>query len=160
MSSYLYGDWEELKRRVRGLSDNNSSYKDAVRNVGDGIAEKIRSYIESQALDFAPLQEEYLAAKVSQGGDPRILIRSGAYAESIKTVRDEERAMDLFMFISIEGGTTETGISMQELAEYIEYGTSRQPARLPITQSWEQMKNDVQREIGSVIKGIIAGDIN
>lgn len=157
--SKLFGDWNKFSRVLNNLSDNAEQYKAVGESMGYKIAERIWDIIESQQPDFAPLVEEYKQDKIRDGYDERIAIRTGDYLNSIKVTRIESDGDSLFVFVGVEGGQTETGLDMSELAEYLEYGTSKQPARFPITQSWEIMKNEITKEVSDRLKGIILGDI-
>lgn len=157
--SSLTGDWDKFRKILNNLQDNQEQYKDVGIEIGHKIAERIWDILESQQPSFAPLAEEYRKQKIREGWDERITIRTGEYLNSIKVLRIESSGDSLSVFIGVEGGKTETGLDMTELAKYLEYGTSRQPARYPITQSWEIMKNDITRECASRLKSIILGDM-
>ena len=145
--SKLTGDWGKVNVALKNVKDLKYSLEEDFEGIGEDIAERIREFIENQELDFAPLTQEYLAKKIKQGYDPRVLIRTGEYVESIKVTEVDSDRDSIHIFISVEDGATETNLSMKELAEFIEYGTKKQPARLPFTQSWERMKGQIKREV-------------
>ena len=155
----LYGDWEKAKRILRNLENNTPEYHALAIEIGEYVAEKVREYIESQKLLLAPLDREYREGKIKAGGDPRILINTGDYVDSIKVTDIEIRGDEIDVFISVEDSVTRTGISMKTLAAYLEFGTSRMPARLPFTQSWLLMKEDVKRKANAELQAIIRRDL-
>lgn len=155
----LYGDWDRVKRVLRNLQDNTDEYHEVAIRIGEYVADKVREYIESQKLMLAPLDKEYRRGKIKAGGDPRILINTGEYVDSIKVVDIDIRGDEIDVFISVEDTVTKTGISMKELAAYLEFGTRRMPARLPFTQSWLLMKEDVRNKANEELKDIIRRDL-
>ena len=157
--SKLFGDWNKFKRVLTNLKDNREQYEGVVISIADKIVERIWDIIEAQEPDFAPLVEEYRQRKIREGYDERIMIKTCDYLNSI-TVKDiQSNGDELFVFIGFEDKETETGIKMTELAEYLEYGTSKMPARYPITQSWEIMKNDIKKEVAGRLKAVIGDDL-
>lgn len=159
MTSELYGDWDKFARILHNLKDNEPEYDEVIRSVGQKIAEKIRELIESQGIDMPALDDEYLADKVSEGYDSRILIRTHKFVDSIKLTYEEDRGDGIMVFIGVDGGTTDTGLSMQELADFIEFGTSRQPARMPFHKSWAMMEHEIMEEVSQRLLAIIEGDL-
>lgn len=155
--SELFGDWAKLKHTLRKLADNGGQYDQIVISMGHKIAEKIWDLIESQSIDLEPLKEDYLRQKVFDGFDERTLIKTGDFLNSIKVIDITSDGEDLTVFIGVEDGMTVTGISMNELAYYIEYGTVNQPARMPFARSWEAMKAEVSSEVSSRLKAEIEG---
>lgn len=155
--SELYGDWGKLKGILNNLRNLEGEYDDIIIEMGNEIANRIRGLVESQSIYLEPLQEEYRERKVAEGYDKRTLIRTGEFLESIRVIDIRTDGDEVDVFIGIEDGTTETGISMRELAMYIEYGTENQPARLPITRSWESMKAEVISETMNKLRDKIEG---
>jgi hypothetical protein len=158
--SKLFGDWDKLQHVLRKLSENGDQYQGIVYSMADKIVEKLWELIESQAIEMAPLKEEYLKRKIAEGYDERIAIRTGDYLNSLQVTDIQSDGESLTVFISVEDGVTQTEISMKDLANYLEYGTSNQPARYPMTRSWEAMKAEVQSEVASRLKGEIRSDLS
>jgi hypothetical protein len=159
MPNKLFGDWNKFERVLKNLSNNSSQYQGVIISIGEKITERIWDLIESQSIELEPLVEEYRQRKIREGYDERILIKTGDFLNSIKVTDIESNGDDLIVHISVEDGTTETGISMKELAGYLEYGTSDMIARQPFLRSWEEMKNDIQREVADRLKAEIVGDL-
>lgn len=159
VSGELYGEWDKLDRILKNLQNNRREYHDAVRIVGEKISEAIVQLIESQSLDMQPLVKEYAAKKRMEGTDPRILIRTKDFLNSIQVTDIQADGYDMMVQIGVVDGMTVTGIRMQELAYYLEYGTRNMPARAPFQKSWEKMREDVKDEILGRLKSIIQEDI-
>lgn len=150
--SELFGDWDKTRHILNKLATNHNQYEEVIRSMGYKIAERVWDLIESQELDMAPLEEAYRARKVAEGKDDRILIRRGDFLNSIKVLDITSNGDEMTVFIGVEDGITETGIRMEELAYYIEYGTENQPARMPFQLSWEAMRNEMAREVQDRIR--------
>lgn len=159
MSSELFGDWEKLKHVLRKLADNPHQYEHIVISMADKIVERIWDLIESQSIELEPLVEEYRQRKVAEGYDERILIRTGDFLNSIQVTDIQTNGDDITVLISVEDGRTETGISMKELAQYIEYGTSNQPARMPLHRTWEEIRHSVKKEVMERLKAEIGSEL-
>ena len=155
----IFGDWDKFAQTLNALQDNTEAYKTVVRQMGAEIVERIWDLIESQSIDLEPLVEEYRRQKVFEGYDERILIRTGNFLNSINVTDIKVSGYDIEVKIGVDGGTTETGLSMHELASFLEYGTSKMQGREPFRKSWDAMKEDVKGEIMSQLKGIILEDL-
>lgn len=159
VTSSLTGDWDKAIRVLRELQRQGNEYKEEVRKIGEEVARKVKSLIESQALDLEQLDSDYLRKKTSEGDDTRILIRTSQFINSIQVTDIQASANGINVKISVMDGTTETGISMIELASFLEYGTSKMPARKPFEKSWEEMKEEVTNEarerLSAIIKEVI-----
>lgn len=158
--SELFGDWGKAKHIFNKLATNHDQYERVIESMGHEIAERLWDIIESQSIDMAPLQEAYRARKVAEGYDERIVIKTGDFLNSLKVTDIQSDGENMTVFIGVEDGMTESGISMQELAVYIENGTVNQPARMPITLSWEAMRADVTSEVSSRLKAEIEGALS
>lgn len=151
MSSGLFGNWGQINVHLNNLKRAKIKEKPLL-GVGAILAEQIRRNIEEQRIDFVPLSPEYAARKAARGGDSRILIDTHQYVDSI-VVKDLEVEGDTFrIVVGVADGEMDTGISLSELAYYIEYGTHKQPGRYPFTLTWEQMREKLKQEIVSQIK--------
>lgn len=155
----LTGDWDRLDRVLKGLRDNRRAYHDVIMDVGDEISERIKQLISSGELNLEPLVAEYRAQKLKDGYGDTILVRSGDYVNSIQVVDIKPKGYDMDVFISVGDGMTRTGISMQELAEFLEYGTSNMTGREPFKKSWEEMKSDIVATVEQRLKDIIVEDL-
>lgn len=119
------GDWAKAKvwaNRIRaGVFTQDMA--DDLQQVGDAIARKIEGHIEAQDLDWAELAESTVARK----GHARIYEETRAFKGSIKA--SVERSRFVAKLTIIAEGQHPSGMTMQELAQMLEYGTSKMDAR-------------------------------
>ena len=155
----VFGDWDKLEQTLKALQQNNRAYQNVIRQVADKITEAIWDLIESQSIELEPLVKEYEFRKIKEGYDERILIRTGDFINSIDVTDITIQGNDIRVFIGVRDGVTKTGISMQQLAEFLEYGTEDMPAREPFRKSWEEIRKDVKEEVSDRLKSIILEDI-
>lgn len=153
--SGLYGDWNKLRDVLK--SWEHKQVKKVAEEVAETIADKVREHIFNQDLNFAPLVEEYRQRKISDGYDPRILIRTGSFVESIEVKSINYVGDKVTVIVGVKEGITETGIDMTDLAEYIEYGTFKQPARMPFHLSWEEMREEIKKSVVDKISVELGG---
>jgi HK97 gp10 family phage protein len=159
MPSKLFGDWNKFRHVLEKLADNADQYQGIVQSMADKIVEKLWDIIEQQAIELEPLKEEYRQRKIAKGYDERILIKTGDFLNSLAVLDIQSDGDSMTVFIGVEDGETKTGISMRELAEYLEYGTENMIGRHPMQRSWEQMKSEVESEVASKLKSAIGGAI-
>jgi hypothetical protein len=159
MANKLFGDWNKFQHVLYKLSENHDQYEGIIISIGEKITERIWDLIESQSIELEPLVEEYRQRKVREGYDERILIRTGDFLNSIAVTDIRGDGENLTVFIGVEDGVTETGISMKELAGYLEFGTEDMIARQPFFRSWEQIRKEVAREVSGRLKAEIGGDL-
>lgn len=121
----LYGDWVKAKvwaNRIRAGVFMEDLAED-LHKVGDSIARKIVGHIDAQDLGWAPLADRTVERK----GHSRVYEETLAFKDSIKVHVD--RSLFVAKLRVQAEGTHPSGISMQELAVMLEYGTSRMVAR-------------------------------
>lgn len=144
--SGLTGNWGQVNSALYNLS-RTKNYDKVLTTIGNLVVNRIKQNIMSQSIQLVPLQEEYKRRKIAAGHDPRILISTGEFLNSI-VVKDVQSSGDSFSItVGVEDGSGSNGISLEELAYYIEYGTSKQPGRFPFTLSWEEMRSRVSNEL-------------
>ena len=159
MSGEIFGDWDKLEQTLKALAKNNEAYKRVIRDISEKITEAIWDLIESQSIELEPLVKEYEFRKIKEGYDERILIRSGDFLNSIQVTDVRVRGYDIQVHIGVEDGMTQTGISMKDLAYFLENGTEDMPARQPFKKSWEEIRKDVKEEVGNRLKSVILEDM-
>lgn len=159
VSGSISGDWDKFNQILKDLKNNRREYQDVIEDVGYKIADYIKELILNQSIHLEPLVEDYRKKKIAEGYGDRILVRTQDFVNSIDVVDIKVQGYDIEIFISVEDGMTETGISMRDLAHYLEYGTENMTAREPIKKSWEHMKSEVIDEVMSNLKNIIVEDI-
>ena len=119
--------------------------------IAEKIADLTKTAIKEQRWKYKwkPLNPQYKAWKMRKGLDPRILIAYGYYINSIKTYksgRDWVVGVDPFQI------HPKTGIRMKKLARYLEYGTSKMPARPHWRPAFEYVRKHIDRYIKKYLK--------
>lgn len=90
------------------------------------FADDLKSLIEKQSFAWAPLSREYAVRKHLLGLDPRILIATGRYVNSIQPVQKPDGSWEVAVPATPLGNGKHT---LKDLARWLEYGTRRMPAR-------------------------------
>lgn len=122
-----YGDWQQMYRWLHNLSTKSyqPKFERELRQLGEAIAEKVKAHIEAQDLNWPALSEVTIANKE---GDSKVYVDSGEYLRKIRAKVQPTDADGLLLTVAVEG-SHHSGLSMQELAVILEYGTSKIPAR-------------------------------
>jgi len=140
MGVELYGDWGKWDRwakdRINGITDQKK-LKSAMLSVGQRIQNKIQNHIDKQDLGWVPLSP----ATVRKKGSTQIYVETGEYRNSIKTVVEESGPDSWELIVKPEGTHMSSGLDMQVLGRFLEYGTSKMPAR-PL---WRPVSAEVER---------------
>lgn len=106
-------------------------FEDAAREASERFlkmeAEKLtrelRDTILGQRLNWYPLDPEYLRRKTRQGFDPRILVRTKEYVESIQVFGPEEAPNGVLFRVSVpDEDIHNSGLPFRELARIMEFG--------------------------------------
>lgn len=103
-----------------------SEFDQAARRVAEEVAKRVKQRIRSQAYGHAPLSPKYRAWKIKKGLSPKILIATGQYVGSIRAWKEGRGSWHAGV---TPGARHSSGVDMQQLAVWLEYGTSRMPAR-------------------------------
>jgi len=133
-----------------------------MKSMADKLAKDVRDVLYKQLYNWPPLSPKYLAMKERTGLDTRILIASGKYVRSIKSIRtvDEDKGV---MYSVGPVGKTANKIPLTLLARWLEYGTTKMPAREHWRPAWsiflskvsntkKKLKTEILREFGKNIK--------
>lgn len=128
--------------------------------------DKLVSVIENQSFNWKPLSEKYKERKIKEGYDPRIFIRTGDYIDSITVFRDVYRDKGVVYSIGVEDREhkgEDNDINLVLLARFLEFGTSKMPARPHWRPVWsmilaevphntKELKREILREFKRKIK--------
>jgi len=147
------GTAEKLLRKV-GRQINRELMRQLVVDFAERTHARLTRGIKEQTFALTPLSRRYLEQKIACGYDRRILIRSGDYLNAIR-VRTTARSAAVEVN---PNSKTDTGIPMNTLALWLEYGTRRMPARphwrptaLWAQYTWYAM---MEREITRRVRGL------
>lgn len=105
------------------------------RDLAEEFADDLRAIIERQLIAWMPLSRPYKAYKRRMGLDPRILIATGRYINSIKPMEQPDGTW----LVSVPAEPLRPGSkhTLKDLARWLEYGTRTMPAR----PHWRPAKN-------------------
>lgn len=147
----FYGDWMKIRASLKKLDSDEAIGKAAkqMESLGRVITRKLKAHIRKQDLDWAPLS----SASIQKKGFDKIYVKRGDYLRSITydvTVENGEVELNVY-----PEGDHYSGLSMQELADYLEYGTAKMRARplwRPVFAEVESMRptRSLLRAFGSV----------
>lgn len=123
-----------MMRSVRKyLSDvQTEAYREAqeiLREMANRFRNSLVAAIEAQSFFWMPLSEAYLAQKIEAGLDQRTLIATGEYVDSIYVEEQQGQGVITISVTLPDRAHEATGINLRLLSRYLEYGTTRMPAR-------------------------------
>ena len=95
--------------------------------MANQFADDLRQIISRQLISWVPLSSGYAIRKRTLGLDPRILIATGRYVNSIQAMQQKDGGW----IVSIPDEPLRPGSkhTLKDLARWLEYGTLRMPAR-------------------------------
>lgn len=97
--------------------------REVIKEEGDALAAKLQLNLLQQSLPMKDLTESYARWKERKALDPRILIATGEYVNSIAARR---KAGGDIVDVSVPDETHEpSGLSLKELGRIHEYGSKR-----------------------------------
>lgn len=123
----LVANFERLVRK---------SASEQLEDLGGGLKDQVQALILGQMYLWVPLNPDYLKAKIKGGFDPRILVRTKEYVESI-TVYSLGNPSDRIAFrVSPPVGEAlhNSGLTFVELARVHEFGDRQ--GRIPSRPHW------------------------
>lgn len=86
------------------------------------LTRQLREAILGQRYNWYPLDPEYLRRKVRQGFDPRILVRTKQYVESMQVFGLEDAEHGVLFRVGVPDEDHNSGLPFRELARIMEYG--------------------------------------
>lgn len=134
-NAVLYGDWSKAKQWFSSVRQSplTEEVKKAADSLGQAITERIQFHIHEQDLPWPPVSTQ----TTKRSG--KILLESGAYVKSISHEVSTAGKFELTVFVSPKGTHPKSGVAMDLLGSYFEYGTSKMPAR-PL---WRPVVNEI-----------------
>lgn len=121
----FYGDWMKIRASLKRIDSDEALEKASkqMESLGRVITRRLKAHIRKQDLDWAPLS----SATIKKKGFDKIYVNRGDYLRSITyDVTSENGVVELNVYPE---GDHYSGLSMQELADYLEYGTAKMRAR-------------------------------
>ena len=130
------GDWAQFEQwLVRVPRTSRVILELIVENFSKKMMRKVRAHIRAQDLSWTPLAMSTIIRKKHQ----RVYVDSGAYAKNVRLEKKRTRKGTQFL-MGPTSAQTKTGLTFQELALFMEYGTSRMPARALWRPTYEEIK--------------------
>lgn len=134
-----FGDWIRVRDTLRWYEqDALNDIQEIIEDEMDKAKEELVSKIESQSLGLAGLSEKWERYKNTHGLDPRVLIATGDYIDSFTVERKGKRTWQLYP----KGN--------EQLAEWLEYGTSTMPPR----PHWVFVKEELPIQIREQVQNL------
>lgn len=117
---------------------NKFGIEDLSRELAEEFADDLKRIIETQAFAWAPLSTGYAKRKNMLGLDPRILIATGRYVNSIQAIQQRDGSW----IVSVPDEPLQPGskYTLKDLARWLELGTRHMPPRAhwrPALQLWK-----------------------
>lgn len=86
------------------------------------LTRQLREAILGQQYNWYPLDPKYLRRKVREGFDPRILVRTKQYVESIQVFGPDEAEHGVLFRVGVPNDDHNSGLPFRQLARIMEYG--------------------------------------
>jgi len=125
-----------LKQKQQGFVLVMKQY---VEQVAQQYFDEIKDTIQKQKGKWVPLTPEYQAFKARYGLDPRILIATGGYEQSIVVEQVNSYSWKVYP----KGN--------EKLAEWLEFGTSSMPSR----PHWRLAQQVIEAKLQIILQNII-----
>lgn len=149
----FYGDWSRVSNVLGGISvpRNLDSFERALANLGNAIKKKIELRVNRGDIGWPALSPRTVIRK----GHTKIYVETGKFLNSIKVVvRKKSKGI---IEVSIKPtGTNDEGVSYEDIHRWLEFGTSRMPARplwrpimkqVPTMPEFKEVKRVLQKEL-------------
>lgn len=107
-----------------------------LEDLGEAINRRVQRHIQDQDLGWEPLK----ISTVSKKGHETIYVDTWDYMRSIQSVVKREGALSLNLTVAPMGKHASSGLDMQTLAGWLEYGTSRMEGR----ELWQPVMREVR----------------
>lgn len=116
---------EEVKKEIK---DNKTINMNSIsQRMAEEFADDLKRIISRQVFAWVPLSPKYKERKKYLGLDPRILIATGTYINSIQAMQNEDGTWTVGVPPTPLSPTTK--YTLQDLASWLEWGTKNMPPR-------------------------------
>jgi len=122
-----------------------------VKNLASDSVKKIKSGVIRQTFKHKPLTQNYLRWKKRRGYDPRILIRTRFFLDNVGSFKEPSKRGTVYR-VGVKNLQYVDGKSLQVIARYLEYGTSRMPARPVFRPTSREISAKIHTHILSLVK--------
>jgi len=123
----FYGDWKKVKSYLQNaqLGSLSKAMKKPLEALGLAISTKIQQHIKDQDLPWEALSPETVAKK----GHDLIYQETLAYFKGIRYRVYSKKKKQITMDVYLKGDHKPSGLPLELLGFYLEYGTSKIPER-------------------------------
>ena len=152
-----YGDWSRAGVVLRNLSKHIlPAFKVTIDKDGELIRERLVGHINAQDLSWKPLAQKTIELK----GHNKIYIETGSLKNGIvaRRIRAPKNGYSLFIGCNAWEKNSK-GSKLSDIMIYLEYGTSKIPARPLIRPTWEELRGQIKDDLRKTLKGLIRGEI-
>ena len=152
-----YGDWARANVVLRGLANNMTDvFRATIDKDGEMIRQKLIGHINAQDLGWTPLSPKTVARK----GHDTIYVETGSLKNGIKVRRISSPAKGYSISVGCNPWTKNSkGDKLSDILIYLEYGTSKIPARPLLRPTWDEVKSVVKEDMRKTLRGLITGEI-
>lgn len=146
----LFGDWGRLGlwfRKVK-FRATSSGFEDDFTQIGLWVKRRIEEHIDNQSLPWEPLKLSTRTRK----GHGKVYLDSGEFRRSLDLQVKKTGTFSMEVSVMPRGDHKGSGMSMQQLASYMEYGTPGMAARpiwRPVLMELEQ-SGIIRKELSSL----------
>lgn len=161
MTFSRYGDWARAGTVLRGLSSRGGrvtkAFKATVDRDGNIIKEKLVGHIDAQDLNWKPLSPHTIELK---HGNSTVYVETGTLKKNIRARRISAPSNGYSLFIGCAPQAhNKDGSKLSDIMIYLEYGTSKIPARPLIRPTWDEVKGQIKNDMRKTLRGLIRGEI-
>lgn len=149
------GDWKRAGVIMSVAQKNlDPMIKSTLKECGEMVLSKMKEHIDSQDLGWQPLASSTVKIK----GSDQIYVESGTLYNSL-SVRFIKSAGDTVIFVGASPWKTHknSGLNLNTLMGYLEYGTNKMPARPLIRPTWDEMQPIVVAKWNEAISELFKG---
>ena len=151
MRNLAFGSYNLLVEKV--LAGNTRGFPKKIRVTDLPFYDpKFRGLAKRAPFKFDELSEDYVRRKVLHELDARPLIATGFYLENIQVTQEESATGTLYSVYVPDIEHEPSGVPLQTLVGWLEYGTTKMPAR----PHWRPVALVVRRKWNRLPKGIEA----
>lgn len=149
------GDWTLFRDKLKSCTHINQKAKDKLQEDSKLVVEKIEGHIDRQDLSWTPLSD----STTSQKGSNEIYIETGALRNSFNVSKVKESSKELTYHVGVPSNKvhTESGLTYNQLLEYMEFGTMTQPARPLIQPTNREIQKELKQDWVNFLKEEIGG---
>lgn len=153
----MTGDWKKAGIYLKNLAVKlRPAFELLFYEDGEFILKEIRGHIDKQDLNWKPLAERTVELK---GGDDTIYIETGELYNglSVRRIKSTTKGTTLFIGASPWKKHKESGLKLNDLMIWLEYGTDKMVARPLIQPTYEEVQEILKKHWKDLMKELVKG---